>query len=130
MPSAILRRPIRPELRRKARRPQLEHRTPLVAIAAAWQVIEETSLWLGAPLPTRYAHGLAHRACRVFAHSASFREKLCRPGNAGRDLLYVFMRHWLAARLQAERPHLFGRLPSEFRVGAPLPVVGRPTPAR
>jgi hypothetical protein len=100
----------------------LEHRTPLVAIAAARQVVEEASLWLGVPLPTRYAAGLAHRARRVFAHSVSFREKLRRPGDAGRDLLYVFMRHWLAARLHEERPYLYTRLPHGFAVGHPCPA--------
>jgi hypothetical protein len=100
----------------------LEPRTLLVPIAAARQVVEEASFWLGVALPGRYAAGLAFRAQIIYAHSPSFREKLHRPGNTGRDLLYVFTRHWLAARLQAERPRLFACLPRGYCIGEPLPL--------
>lgn len=107
--------------RHRIRTPQLERETALVPLAAARQVIEEVSLWLGTPLHGRYAARLAFQARRIYAHSASFRAKLRRPGDHGRDTLYVFMRHWLAARLQAERPDLYARLPRDFACGAELP---------
>ena len=112
-------------IRHRARRPQIEAHTPLIPIAVARQVVDEVSLFLGVPLSGRYAAGLAFRARRIFAHSESFREKMQRPGNRGRDLLYVFMRHWLGARLRAEHPELFNRLPSRFCEGEPLPTDGR-----
>lgn len=45
------------------------------------------------------------------------RRRLCAPGDRGREWLHVFMRHWLATRLQADRPHLHARLPCSFSVG-------------
>ena len=106
--------------RRLALRPQLERDTPLVAIAAARQIVEEVSLGLGIFLGGRYATRLAHRAKLTYAHSPSFREKLRRPGDAGREQLYLFMRHCLAARFHAERPELYSALPREFALGEPL----------
>lgn len=111
--------------RRRARRPQLEERTPLVAMAAAQTVVEEVAAWLGEPLPARYASGLAHRARRVFAHSPSFRTRIEREGDEGRDTLYRYLRHWLMARLREDRPDCFARLPREFAWGGELPP--RPT---
>lgn len=90
-------------------------------IAAARQVIEALSLWLGVPLHGRYAARLAFMARRCYAHSASYRAQLRRPGYRGRDALYVFMQHWLAARLHAERPDLYARLPAGYACGADLP---------
>ena len=108
--------------RRKARRPQLEVETPLIARAVADQVVSEVSLWLGVPLSGRYSAGLAFRAQRCYAHSPSFREKMRRPGDRGRDTLYMFMRHWLAARLRLEHYDLFVRLPHSYWRGESLPL--------
>lgn len=114
--------------RRRARAPQLERKTSLVPIAAARQVIEALSLWLGVSLHGRYARRLAFQARRCYAHSDSSRAKLHRPGDRGRDALYFFMQHWLAARLQTERPDLYARLPSDYACGADLPA-SSPRPA-
>ena len=103
--------------RRVAGRPQLERDTPIIAQAAARQVVEEASRWLGVALPARYAAGLAHRARVTYAHGTAFRQKLRRAGDEGRDTLYAFMRHWLAARLHAERPEWFARLPKDYAWG-------------
>ena len=105
---------------RRARRPQLEAETPIVAIAVARQVVEEATRWLGEPLPSRYAAGLAHRARRVFAHSGPYRRRMASAGEAGRDWVYALMRHWLAARLQEERPGAYARLPRGFALGEEL----------
>ena len=112
-----------PTIRRspRARRPQIEELFALVPIAAARQVVAGTSRWLCVPLPERYATRLAFQARRCYAHSDLFRKKIRRPGDKGRDLLYVFMRHWLAARLKSERPKLYARLPREYDRGAELP---------
>ena len=103
---------------------RLEHDTPLVALAAARQVVEEASRWLDVALLDAYARRLARVARATYARSASFRGKLLRRGAKGdeRDGLYAFMRHWLAARLHAEQPELFARLPVAYAWGgAELP---------
>ena len=102
---------------RTARRPQLEGDTPLVALAAARTVVEEASLHLGTPLLERFATRIAHQARRTYAHSAQFRRLVGAKGEQGRDQLFVFLRHWLAARLQADHPALFARLPASFANG-------------
>lgn len=109
-----------------ARRPQIDECRHLVPIAAARQVVEELSVWLGVPLPARYAARLAFQSRRVYAHSGAYRRMVRRRGDAGRDALWMFLRHWLAARLHAERPDLFARLPRSYATGADLPEE-RPT---
>jgi hypothetical protein len=113
--------PIAP-LRRRARNPQLERETPLVAIAAARQVVEEASLFLGEPLPSRYAAGLAFDARIAFARSPTFRRGFRHRSDGGRERLYVYLRHWLADRLHSERPELFRRLPASYCTGEALPA--------
>lgn len=107
---------------RRALRTRFERCTQLVPLAAARQVLEEASLYLGVPLPMRYAAGLAFRAERAFVHSSSFRRGFRGRADGGRERLYVYFRHWLAARLKAERPALFARLPASYCVGEPLPA--------
>ena len=46
---------------------------------------------------------------------------LKRPGNRGRDNLYVYMRHWTAGWLKRERPALFKCLPWAYAQGQRLP---------
>ncbi len=113
---------------RRALRTRFERHTQLVPLAAARQVLEEASLFLGVSLPARYAAGLAFRAERAFVHSPSFRRGFRGRADGGRERLYVYFRHWLAARLQAERLGLFARLPAGYCVGEPLPARGL-TPA-
>jgi hypothetical protein len=45
---------------------------------------------------------------------------LNRPGNRGRDNLYMYMRHWTASWLKRERYALFKRLPWEYALGRRL----------
>ncbi|HVS52848.1 MAG TPA: hypothetical protein VHD62_10890 [Opitutaceae bacterium] len=110
-----------PATRRRVRRPQLEKETPLVAIAAARRVLEEASLFLGTPLPSRYAFRLAARAAVAFAQSDTFRRGFRHRADGGRERLYVYLRHWLADLLCGEAPALFAQLPRDFCTGAPLP---------
>ena len=53
-------------------------------------------------------------------HNPRFRRLLRQPGNAGRDRLWAFMRHWLSALILKHRPDLHRRLPSSYNVGHPL----------
>jgi hypothetical protein len=50
-----------------------------------------------------------------------FRKLMRGRGNAPRDWLYAFMRHWLAALLDLERPDLYQCLPEDFNLGHGLP---------
>lgn len=114
---------------RSSRRPQLAECHALIPIAVARHVVDEVSLWLDEPLPARYAAALAFRARRCYAHSSSFREKIRRAGDAGREWLYLYLRHWLAARLYAERHELYLRLPASYSSGVPLPPAAVPVVA-
>jgi hypothetical protein len=42
--------------------------------------------------------------------------------------ILMFMRHWLAAMFDRERPALFRELPESYKIGHPLPrqPLGRP----
>ena len=111
--------PAKPRIRR---RPQLERETPIVAIAAARQIVEEVSRYLDQPLPPRYAARLAHRARAIYANSPSFRARINAPGDTGRDWLYLFMRHWFAAILKADCSACYDQLPASFSTGEPLPT--------
>lgn len=113
-------------VRRRARNPQIIPCTQLVPLAAAREVVDEASRWLGVTLPSRYAVRLASHAHIVYANSPSFRRILRGPGEAARHRLYVFLRHWLAARLHADRPELLRRLPVGYRTGEPLPAGSAP----
>jgi hypothetical protein len=112
---------IRPVRRRhRIRAPQIERETGLVPIAAARQVLDEASAFLGVNLPGRFAVRIAFMAHRVYAHSPSFRRRLRGTDDRARDKLYAFLRHWLAARLHEERPDLYRRLPADFAMGQEL----------
>ena len=87
-------------------RTRIEDDTPIVTRAAAERVCQEASLWLGERFPRGWATELAERANVVYQHNARFRRLLRKPGNAGRDWLYIFMRHWLSALLASRSPHL------------------------
>lgn len=104
--------------RRAARRHDLERDTPLVALAAARQVVEEAERWLGDALPAGEAARLAARARLAYARSASFRRALARRADdADRETLYAFLRHWLAAGFYETEPALFARLPAVYAWG-------------
>lgn len=127
-----LTRPARARLHRgpATRRHSLERDTPLVALAAAREVVAEAARWLGVTLPEAHAVWLAGRARTCYARSASFRSKLARRGGGDedRETLYAYLRHWLAARFYETEPSLFARLPAGYAWGgAELPDGERAT---
>ena len=77
-------------------------------------------MWLRQPLPRTWVKRLVTHANEVYAHNARFRRRVRNPGNAGRDWLWTFMRHWLAAMVRRHDRRLFARLPSSYAVGTPL----------
>jgi hypothetical protein len=50
---------------------------------------------------------------------------LNRPGNRGRDNLYMYVRHWTCSWLKRERSALYKKLPWEYAQGKKLPVSPR-----
>ena len=106
-----------------ALRPGIERQTELMPWVIADSVLGEASRWLGTDLPPEWADWLDARAERCFARRGQFRRLISARGNcgnAGRDNVYRFMRHWLASRLARARPALYRRLPPSYSFGAAL----------
>ena len=100
---------------------RIEHDTPIVPHAVASAVWEEAGAWLGEELPREWRARLMERAEAVYASNARVSRRLRGPDNSGRDWLWTFMRHWLAALLDLERPDLYQCLPEDFNLGHRLP---------
>lgn len=105
-------------------RPGIERQTELMPWLIADSVLGEASRWLRTDLPPEWADWLDARAERCFARHRQFHRLVSARGaggNAGRENLCKFMRHWLAGRLSRERPALFRRLPRACALGRALP---------
>jgi hypothetical protein len=111
------------------RAPRIEFDTPLVPRAVMVAVCHEAGVWLGQPLPRRWIRELTERANTIYAHNRRFRRKIRGKGTSGRDYLWMFARHWLAALMGERRPHLYARLPSSYSNGHPLPAQPSAPPA-
>lgn len=99
---------------------QIEDRTGLLADVIAETVAGEP-VSLGV-LPTErhieLARHLETRAGIVCAMNSRFFAKLDSKGNAGRDYLYMFMRHWAAAWIQKNLGRAaYRKLPAGYNVG-------------
>jgi len=99
----------------------IESQTPIVPRAVAEAVWEEASVWLDEPLPRAWIPALARRADAIFKHNRRFRQLILQEGNAGRDWLWAFTRHWLAGLVWRHRRPLHARLPDSYNIGHPLP---------
>ena len=116
-------RPARMRELRVALRPGIERETQLMPWLIADSVLGEAGRFLETELPPEWADWLDARAERVFARRGQFHRLISSEGNggnAGRDQLYKYMRHWLASRLARERPALFRRLPRSYALGAEI----------
>lgn len=104
-------------------RRQIELDTPIVPEIVAAGVCEEVVAWLGEPffLPQRWVSELAGYANTLYGYNKRFRRRIRARGDRGRDYLWMFMRHWLAALVKQRRPQLFNRLPANYSVGCDLP---------
>jgi hypothetical protein len=68
----------------------------------------------------KLADYLADRAEHVYQKNTNFRKRLqCKRNNSGREHLYMFMRHWLAAEMY-KRPGMLDRIPRSFANGLPI----------
>ncbi len=99
----------------------LERETLLMPEIIAECVVREVEGFLKTDLPEGFAGRLAARACHLYPRHPHFHRMMNRPGNRGRDHLYMYMRHWTAAWLKREHLHLFKQLPDSFSVGRRLP---------
>ena len=101
--------------------PSIETDTPIVPFAIAQAVHEEASRWLKTDLPRSWISLLTRRANAIYAHNPRFRQTIRRKGNAGRDYLWAFTRHWLAGLLYHRCYDLYTRLPRGYTAGQPPP---------
>jgi hypothetical protein len=99
----------------------LERDTLLMPEAIADSVVAEAGCFLNTDLPDDFAERLTAKAYWLYPRHAHFRRALGRSGNAGRDSLYMYMRHWVSAWLKRERRVLFKRLPRSYLLGQRLP---------
>ncbi len=80
-----------------------ERDTLLMPDAIAESVVQEAERFLKAELPRDFAERLAAEAHYLYPRHKHFHQGMNRPGNGGRDTLYMFMRHWTAGWLHRER---------------------------
>ncbi len=106
----------------------LERDTLLWPEVIAESVVREAEHYLETSLPPDYAERLAAKAHHLYPRHRHFHEMLNRPGNRGRDNLYVYMRHWTCSWLKRERYALYKKLPWSFALGVALYPNRRRTP--
>lgn len=101
-------------------RPGIERDTQLMPWVIADSVLGEASRSLNIYIPDDWADWLDARAERIYARNDHFRRLIRRKDERGRNYLYRFFRHWLAARLKRERIPGWRRLPKDYCFGAAL----------
>ncbi|MGD0251541.1 MAG: hypothetical protein ABSC01_02460 [Verrucomicrobiota bacterium] len=99
----------------------IERDTPIIPAVVAGAVWREASAWLDVELPREWIRRLAVRADVIYFHNPRFRRKIRGSGNTGRDWLWMFTRHWLAAMIRKRSPQLYARLPASYSAGCDLP---------
>lgn len=84
--------------------------------------MREAERFLKADLPDDFAARLAAKAQQLYLRHKHFTKMLKRPGNLGRNHLYMYVRHWTAGWLKRERPALYKKLPWSYAQGQALPA--------
>lgn len=98
--------------------------TALLPGIVADGVCQEAALMVDSDLPLEYSDRLATYADAVYDGSREFHKMMNGKGDRPRDMLYAFMRHWLAGFLKAEHRTLFDKLPQGFSNGEePHPIL-------
>ncbi len=105
---------------RRGRKPWIEHDTPIVPGAVAMSVWAEACAWLDVELPREWVRRLAIRADAIYFHNPRFRRQIRGQGSTGRDWLWMFVRHWLAAMIRRHNAQLHARLPASYSIGCDL----------
>lgn len=96
--------------------------------AIAESVIQEVERFLNAPLPEDFAARLAAKAEHLYPRHKHFKKMLNRPGHLGRNILYMYMRHWTAGWLKQEHSALYKQLPWAYAQGRALPATAPGAP--
>jgi len=110
--------------------PNLELEPPIRAQAVAAGVYNELSAWLGEALPRGWVRELIAEAGTAYACNERFRRRVRGKNANGRDYLWMFMRHWLAAKVFERRSHLHARRPAAYNIGRELPQKPLARPVR
>lgn len=105
---------------RAKKRHSISKDMPILPEVVAAQVINEVESYIGKSLDSGYSKTLVTHAHETYNANESFRKKIQAGGNRGRDQLYAFMRHWLAAELKEKQPDVYRQLPKAFSDGKPL----------
>lgn len=95
----------------------IAYETILLPSVIADSVCGEAAYFLKSDIPLGYSNRLAERADAVYEANKRFRRMLNGKGDRPRDMLYGFMRHWLAGFIRKDHPALFRRLPAGFANG-------------
>jgi hypothetical protein len=85
-----------------SKKKSIEEATSILSYAVAESVVSEASYLLKLDLPRDLAEWLVGYAEAIYANSKNFRKKInsnANHGNAGRDYLYAFMKHWLSSEI-------------------------------
>jgi hypothetical protein len=94
----------------------IEQDTPILPFIVAESVIGKAEQLTNKSIPVAAVDYLVERAEQVYRHNKTFAKKIRASGNAGRDHLYVFMEHWLAAYLKKNDPEIHGALPRGYGI--------------
>lgn len=110
------------DAKRVVRIGSIEDDTALMPHVIADGVIGEVARFLRRDIPDReqIAARLDARANHIYRTNERFRKQMRSKSNSGRDHLYAFMRHWLAADLKRHFPGIYEKLPQTFANGEPL----------
>lgn len=106
----------------------LERDTLLMPDAIAESGVQEAERFLEAELPANFAERLAAKAYHLYPRHKHFKKMLNRCVNYGRDLPFMYMRHWTASWLKRERSALYKKLPRSYAPGQRLPVAAPGVP--
>ena len=100
--------------------PGMERDTMINPLWVAESIVQEAAVYVDRKFPAIYTTWLVEKAERCYAHNKRFHRHIRGSGNAGRDWLRMFMRHWLSGILRIERPDLHARFPYSWANGQRL----------
>ncbi len=109
----------------------LEDDTSIQSSVVASEVVNELVRYLAKKNPKLsneigsgkgYVLFLVKRQADLYKADATWRERMNASGDKGRDTLYMFMRHWLAAEIKRKQPEVYKVLPSDFANGVELTI--------
>jgi hypothetical protein len=96
----------------------IETDTPILPYVIAENVKRELEQYFQMEFGEACEDHLVNRAETVYSNNKDFAKKICSKGNTGRDMLYVFMRHWMARWIKdTYGDSLFSRLPYRYWAG-------------